>query len=60
MPGINRKQSLRRSRLIAGVDRKLAALPREQQNLAAAFAQGLRTGYTLRRSPKNANGRPPR
>lgn len=37
-----------KAQIMQDIDGKLPALPREQQNLVAAYAQGIRTGLVLR------------
>ncbi len=58
MPEIKQKQDDRITRVLKKLDSKLAALPPEQQNLAAAYAQGLRAGFRLRCRDGNAKRGP--
>ena len=46
-----------KTRILLEIDRKLPQLPPEQQNLVAAFAQGLLAGLALRAAD---GGMPPR
>ena len=46
-----------KTRILLEIDRKLPQLPPEQQNLVAAFAQGLLAGLALRAAD---GGVPPR
>ncbi|NLI20063.1 MAG: hypothetical protein GX418_00725 [Clostridiales bacterium] len=38
------------ARILREIDRKLPELPREQQNMAAAFARGVHVGLALRKA----------
>jgi len=48
------KHTLSKDRLLRRLDWETAALPREQQNLVAAYAQGLAAGLSLPRLPGKA------
>ena len=42
-------------RILREIDRKLSELPSEQQNMAAAFAQGVRAGLALCKRRRGAS-----
>ena len=46
----NLRQKRNKAQIIAEIDSKLPSLPMAQQNLVAAYAQGIRTGLALQAS----------
>ena len=57
MPETRNLSQRNKTRILLEIDRKLPQLPPEQQNLVAAFAQGLLAGLSLRAAD---GGVPPR
>lgn len=48
MQGTDQHPKRTKSEILREIDTALPVLPLEQQNMVAAFAQGLRTGLSLR------------
>jgi len=55
MPETDRRFKRAKGEILREIDAALPVLPREQQNMVAAFAKGLHTGWCLRETIEPAS-----